>query len=170
MDFKTETQLRQELSDAWKLVDQYKRAEEYAAEWEKEQHAWKEAVINELVVLHIYNSAHDNDPRKAIQDAITYHCQIALDPQVSSDAQALVDRGRAEARGEIEAKVLDEVADCFSNGHDSWEEADIRLLLKEIAAQKRAAMRMAIDRRTALACAAIRAGIAPEGATTATPS
>ena len=28
MDFKTETQLRQEIADAWKLVDQYKRAAE----------------------------------------------------------------------------------------------------------------------------------------------
>lgn len=33
MDFKTETQLRQEIGDAWALVDQYKRAAEiYAAE------------------------------------------------------------------------------------------------------------------------------------------
>jgi hypothetical protein len=33
MDFKTETQLRQEIADAWRLVDQHKRtAEIYAAE------------------------------------------------------------------------------------------------------------------------------------------
>ena len=33
MDFKTETQLRQEIADAWRLVDQYRRAAEiYAAE------------------------------------------------------------------------------------------------------------------------------------------
>lgn len=33
MDFKTETQLLKEIADAWRLVDQYKRAAEiYAAE------------------------------------------------------------------------------------------------------------------------------------------
>lgn len=33
MDFKTETQLRQEIADAWRLVDQHKRAADiYAAE------------------------------------------------------------------------------------------------------------------------------------------
>lgn len=33
MDFRTETQLRQEIDDAWRLVDQHKRAAEiYAAE------------------------------------------------------------------------------------------------------------------------------------------
>lgn len=62
------------------------------------QSEWKEAVINELVVAHIYQTAHDTDPRKAIQDLITWHVQVALDPRVSSDAQALIDRGAAEER------------------------------------------------------------------------
>ena len=56
---------------------------------------WKEAVISELVVSHIYQAKHDTDPRKAIQDAISWNTDIALDPQVSSDAQALIDRGAA---------------------------------------------------------------------------
>lgn len=60
--------------------------------------AWKEAVINELVCCHIYNKEHDNNPRKAIQDAISWNCQVSLDPQVSSDAQALIDRGVEQER------------------------------------------------------------------------
>lgn len=56
---------------------------------------WKEAVISELVVSHIYQAKHDTDPRKAIQDAISWNTDIALDPLVSSDAQALIDRGAA---------------------------------------------------------------------------
>ena len=80
------------------------------AEWEREQLTWKEAVLNELIVCHIYNSSHDNDPRKAMQDAITCNCQIALDPTVSSEAQALIDRGAVESRAEIEAKALEEAA------------------------------------------------------------
>lgn len=60
--------------------------------------AWKEAVIGELVCCHIYNGEHDDNPRKAIQDAISWNCQVSLDPQVSSDAQALIDRGAAAER------------------------------------------------------------------------
>ena len=57
---------------------------------------WKEAVISELVVAHIYQSKHDTDPRRAIQDAISWNVEIALDPQVSSDAQKLIDQGVAK--------------------------------------------------------------------------
>ncbi len=60
---------------------------------------WKEAVINELIVAHIYSQVHDDSPRKAVHDAITWNCQVALDPAVSSDAQRLRDTylQRAEA-------------------------------------------------------------------------
>jgi len=51
---------------------------------------WREAVLNELIVAHIYTKEHDTNPRKAIQDAITWNCQVALDPAVSSDAQKLI--------------------------------------------------------------------------------
>ena len=57
---------------------------------------WRDAVINELVVAHIYCKEHDSDPRKAVQDAITWNCQVALDPAVSSAAAALVEQGRSE--------------------------------------------------------------------------
>ncbi len=59
---------------------------------------WKEAVINELIVAHIYQAKHDTDPRRAIQDAISWNTDIALDPQVSSDAQKLIDRGAEQER------------------------------------------------------------------------
>lgn len=61
---------------------------------------WKQAVIDELVCCHIYNSSHEDDPRKAIKDAIAWSVDVALDPQVSSDAQALIDKER-EACAEI---------------------------------------------------------------------
>lgn len=59
---------------------------------------WKEAVINELVVAHIYQAKHDTHPRQAIQDVISWNTDVALDPLVSSDAQKLIDRGAAEER------------------------------------------------------------------------
>jgi hypothetical protein len=63
---------------------------------------WQEAVTDELVCLHIYQAKHDTDPRGALKDAINYHVEIALDPQVSSDAQALIDRGHAQAISKLD--------------------------------------------------------------------
>ncbi len=51
---------------------------------------WREAVLNELIVAHIYTKEHDTNPRKAVQDAITWNCQVAIDPAVSTDAQKLI--------------------------------------------------------------------------------
>lgn len=70
---------------------------------------WREAVLNELIVAHIYTKEHDTDQKKAIQDAITWNCQVALDPAVSSDARALIAQEReraerAEARAEAAEK------------------------------------------------------------------
>lgn len=58
---------------------------------------WREALINELVCDHIYSAEHDSNPRKALQDAISWNVQVALDPAVSSDAQGLISRGRYQA-------------------------------------------------------------------------
>ena len=77
---------------------------------------WKDAVINELVVAHIYRAEHDSDPRKAIRDAITWNCQVALDPAVSSDARALIERGRAStpaAGAEIE-RLRELASTCYA--------------------------------------------------------
>lgn len=57
--------------------------------------SWRDAVEHELTVLHL---SCPDDPKKAIQDLISWHCTIALDPAVSSDARALVERGRQEAQ------------------------------------------------------------------------
>ena len=56
---------------------------------------WKQAVIDQLVIGHIYQAKHDNSPRQAIQDAISWNTDIALDPLVSKDAQKLIDQGAA---------------------------------------------------------------------------
>src|ERR1035437_4384345 len=54
---------------------------------------WYEAVIDALVVSCIYNKSHDDNPKKAINDLLSYETLIALDPQVSESAQALIDLG-----------------------------------------------------------------------------
>lgn len=75
--------------------------EELAKQLERDLAAaqeWREAVLNELIVAHIYTKEHDTNPRKAIQDAITWNCQVALDPVVSSDAQKLIAAAQEELR------------------------------------------------------------------------
>lgn len=59
---------------------------------------WKDAVLDALIVNFIYHGGHEHDPRQALADLIEYEVQIALDPKVSSDAEALIERGRQEVR------------------------------------------------------------------------
>lgn len=66
---------------------------------------WQDAIIDELVCCHIYQAKHDTDPYVALKEAIGFHVLVALDPQVSSDAQALIDRGATEQK----AKMLKEL-------------------------------------------------------------
>lgn len=82
-----------------------KRFAELVAAASEEQ--WKQAVINELVCCHIYNESHDKDPRKAVHDAISWNVEVALDPAVSSQAQALIDLG-ADAEREACARFVED--------------------------------------------------------------
>ena len=56
---------------------------------------WREAVHDELVTTWTFSAENKDDPRKALQDIINWHVRVALDPAVSSDAQALIERGKA---------------------------------------------------------------------------
>lgn len=90
---------------------------------------FKDAVIDGLVVVHIYNASHDADPRKAVKDLIDFHVAVALDPQVSSDAQALIDRGAREsvqpARELTDGEIIDIRKQCYGGrfgtpGREPW--------------------------------------------------
>lgn len=74
---------------------------------------WKGAVIDELMVCHAYHAEHDNNPRKALKDAIHWNVQIALDPAVSEDAQKLRDEGIEAACKQVveEMNVMTHTAD-----------------------------------------------------------
>lgn len=81
------------IENSFRAVHETETWEDFSRRLERElsaAHAWKEAVIDELIVDHIYTKEHETNPRKAIQDAITWNCQVALDPAVSSDARALI--------------------------------------------------------------------------------
>lgn len=55
---------------------------------------WKDAILNELIVIGIYSEKHDNDPRLALNDAIKWNVATALDPLVSELAQELIEHGK----------------------------------------------------------------------------
>lgn len=64
---------------------------------------WKEAVIDACVIACI--DWDEKDPRKTLHQLICWENQIALDPKVSSAAQALVDQGRSAAQAEPAASA-----------------------------------------------------------------
>jgi hypothetical protein len=68
---------------------------------------WKSAVIDELITSWAITAEHETNPRKAVQDAISWEVQVALDPMVSSDAQKLIDSGKAKHYEEC-AVIADE--------------------------------------------------------------
>lgn len=55
------------------------------------ENPWKEELINEAMITFSYCAAHENNPKKCLQDIIEWHVMVALDPKVSSDAQKLKD-------------------------------------------------------------------------------
>ncbi len=70
--------------------------EALAAHSAKSHDAWKLAVDHELVTI---GSTADSfaSPKDAIQALIDWHVAVSLDPAVSTDAQALIARGRRES-------------------------------------------------------------------------
>lgn len=64
---------------------------------------WRECVIDQLIVGCIYCGDHDDDPRKAISDLISWEVTIALDPSVSSEARTLVSKHTAKLEAELAA-------------------------------------------------------------------
>jgi len=94
-----------------------------AAPVEPEPNPWREAVIDRLVVLWNLTDDNENDPRRALADIERMVAMHALDPDISSEAQALIDRGRAEATA-VEPEPADrqeyalEQSKSYSRGHD----------------------------------------------------
>jgi hypothetical protein len=54
---------------------------------------WKDTIIEQLVIPHIYKKEHEDNPTKAINDLICFHVSLSLDPLVSKDARELIKNG-----------------------------------------------------------------------------
>lgn len=79
-----------------------------------ENNRWKDAVIDALIVDCIYQKAHEDDPRKAINDMCLWEQQIALDPAVSSEA-AKLSRSAPEGYKLVPVEPTQEMQDAGSN-------------------------------------------------------
>lgn len=66
-----------------------------------ELNTWKEALENEAVISWCYTEENKDDPRKMLDDIIYTSTTWALDPAISSDAEALIQRGRDESMARI---------------------------------------------------------------------
>lgn len=70
---------------------------------------WKQAVIDKLIACCIFSKDHEQDARKAVNDLISYEVLLALDPQVSEYADALLHKnppGKVGVSRECAEKAL----------------------------------------------------------------
>jgi len=65
---------------------------------------WKQAIDDALICAHIGTADSFPDARTALNALCAWCEQIALDPAVSQDARALIDKGRSEASASLHAK------------------------------------------------------------------
>lgn len=86
-----------------------------------EPNPWREAVIDRLVVLWNLTGDNENDPRRALADIERMVEIMALDPCISSEAQALIDRGRAEATPPRAALTDEEIMDAVRESDLDWQ-------------------------------------------------
>lgn len=71
-----------------------------------EARAYRDAIDAELVNMGMTVESYP-DARSAVKAALDWVQAVALDPRVSSDAEALIQRGRDEARAEVERLKAD---------------------------------------------------------------
>jgi hypothetical protein len=62
-----------------------------------ESNPWRDAIDAQLFCLHLGTVESFPTAQDALAALIDWHVAVALDPEVSSDAQALIDRGAAVA-------------------------------------------------------------------------
>jgi len=112
---------------------------------------WQLAIDDQMVIAHI-DTTDGGDPVKCLRQVIDWHVAVALDPAVSESAQALIDRGKAEAAQPDDAqdarrwrffrtvacKKLSDVPQVLRNLEPSFPEEVDAAIDAAIAAQERA--------------------------------
>lgn len=107
--------------------DNYLRASEYRDLIEEldDLYRWRAAIDDALVCAHLGVAT---EPYDDLNKLLQWHHDVWLDPAVSSDAQALIDLGRAEADAEI-ARLRAECDAITDLNHAQWSALEnVRLL------------------------------------------
>lgn len=68
----------------------------------RQRNEWKDVLIDCAVVNWCYRNEHENDPQKCLAAVIQQEIQFALDPAISAEARALIERGRNEVLQEAQ--------------------------------------------------------------------
>lgn len=80
---------------------------------------WVSAIDDRLVALHLGPCGKAESPRDALARMLEWELRIALSPEVSSDAAALVQAG-AMAERERCAKLCEDLPPMMTQGVDAW--------------------------------------------------
>ena len=80
---------------------------------------WKDVIEDELICCHIGTTDSFPDAKAALKNLIDWYVSVALDPAVSSDARALLDKGKSAAP--VLVPLTDEQIDAlYINGTKHW--------------------------------------------------
>ena len=84
-----------------------------AVEGTQAANPWRDAIDAQLFCLHLGTVESFPTAKAALAALIDWHVSVALDPEVSSDAQALIDRGAAA----VAEPLTNEKISACSKGH-----------------------------------------------------
>lgn len=94
---------------------------------ERERNPWRMVMDDALVTAHL--GVATDDPYDDLNRLLAWHHDIWLDPAVSSDAQALIDRGAAASEAEL-STLRQQLAEAVRDGWTDAEADAARLALE----------------------------------------
>jgi hypothetical protein len=101
--------------------------------WHADENPWKMAVTAAMICAHILRREHETDPEKALAELLAWEIDVALDPAVSSRAEALVQRGRDEPgkQGEFTEEEMQAEPRIYRSPGDYERRADGKVVRKD---------------------------------------
>ena len=97
-----------------------------AVEGTQAANPWREAIDAELVCLHLGTVDSFPSAKFALDALINWHVRVALDPEVSSDARALIDKGAAAVAEPLTDEEINEIWDGTFSIHDPKRQLSFR--------------------------------------------
>lgn len=101
--------------------------------WHVDENPWKMAVTAAMICAHILRREHESNPEKALAELMAWEIDVALDPAVSSRAEALVQRGRDELvkHGEFTEEEMQAEPRIYRDPQDYERRADGKVVRKD---------------------------------------